>query len=150
MAAALPLLGPSDLDDPSRPDTPLASQNTTFHRPPIIETPIGHSSLSSSISPLQSPSSSENGQFLLPVASINKPQHLFSLSDVINAEDESIGPLPAEMESADLAVARTYSSYVYCKRTKYAISIQLMGLSSRLPLDRQHARLNCDTTSAMA
>lgn len=105
MAAALPPLGPSDFDDPSRPDTPLASQKTTFHRLPIIETPIEHLSGPSSISPLQSPSSSENGQFLLPVASINKPQHVFSLSDVINAEDESIGPLPAEMEFADLAVA---------------------------------------------
>lgn len=149
MAAALPLLGSFDFDDPSRPETPLASQKPTFHQLPIIETPIEHSSVSSSISSLQSPSSSENGQFLLPVASINKPQH-FSLSDVINAEDESIGPLPAEMEYADLAVARTYSSYVYCVRTQYAISIQLMGLSSKLPLDRQHARLNCDTTSAMA
>jgi hypothetical protein len=53
MAAALPLLGPSDFDDPSRPDTPLASQKTTFHRLPIIETPTDHSSVSLSISPLR-------------------------------------------------------------------------------------------------
>lgn len=105
MTEALPTLS-SDFDDALRPDTPQAPSAAHI---PVIEAPessilaVDQLDGPSLASTLKLPESST--QFLSPIPPVNKSQHVFALSDLLDGSGGGLETLGPDIASADINVA---------------------------------------------